>query len=44
MAQTHASKNPDKRLQDAVRMCNHLTDALPISEFEIEKGGGGKLG
>lgn len=41
MAQTHTSKNSENRLRDAVRMCNHLTDALPISEFEIEKGGGG---
>ena len=41
MAQPFKSKNPENRLKDAVRMCNHLTDSLPISEFEIEKGGGG---
>lgn len=41
MAQTHSTKNSENRLKDAVRMCNHLTDSLPISEFEIEKGGGG---
>ena len=41
MAQTHSSKNSENRLKDAVRMCNHLTESLPISEFEIEKGGGG---
>lgn len=41
MAQTHSTKNSENRLRDAVRMCNHLTGSLPISEFEIEKGGGG---
>ena len=41
IAKTHSSKTSENRLNDAVRMCNHLTDALPISEFEIEKGGGG---
>ncbi len=41
MAQTHSTKNSRNRLKDAVRMCDHLTDSLPITEFEIEKGGGG---
>ena len=41
MARTHLPSAPDKRLEDAISLCNHLVAALPVAEFEIEKGGGG---
>lgn len=42
MARTHLpSSGPDKRLEDAIGLCDHLVASLPVSEFEIEKGGGG---
>jgi hypothetical protein len=41
IGKTHVSKTSENRLKDAVSMCNHLTDALPINEFTIEAGGGG---
>jgi len=40
-AKTHTQLTPENRLAEAVRMFSHLMDALPISEFKIEKGGGG---
>jgi hypothetical protein len=41
IARTNVSMGPEKRLEDALALCNHLVAALPVSEFEIEKGGGG---
>lgn len=41
MARTHSPSGPDKRLEDAIGLCDHLVAALPVTEFEIEKGGGG---
>lgn len=41
VARTHLASGPDKRLEDAIGLCNHLVAALPVAEFEIEKGGGG---
>ena len=41
-ARTHLSDlNTEHRLQSAVHLCNHLIQALPISEWEIERGQGG---
>ncbi|WP_327048964.1 MAE_28990/MAE_18760 family HEPN-like nuclease [Microbispora sp. NBC_01189] len=41
MARTHVDLSPENRLAQAVAMCNHLIDKLPIDSFEIEVGGGG---
>lgn len=41
LARTHVSMGPDKRLEDAIALCDHLIAALPVPEFDIEKGGGG---
>ncbi|GAA0451050.1 MULTISPECIES: MAE_28990/MAE_18760 family HEPN-like nuclease [Alphaproteobacteria] len=41
MARTNLPSGPDKRLEDAISLCDHLVAALPVAEFEIEKGGGG---
>lgn len=41
MARTNLQSGPDKRLEDAIGLCDHLVAALPVAEFEIEKGGGG---
>lgn len=42
MARTHLpTTGPDKRLEDAIGLCNHLVASLPVAEFEIERGGGG---
>ncbi|WP_432769021.1 MAG: hypothetical protein HEQ22_16980 [Sphingopyxis sp.] len=41
MARTHLPSGPDKRLEDAIGLCDYLVAALPVAEFEIEKGGGG---
>lgn len=40
-ARTHLELNAENRLTKAIEMCNYLTDSLPISEFKLEKGGGG---
>lgn len=40
-ARTHVELNPENRLESALRLCNHLVAALPISAFDIDKGGGG---
>ncbi|MEL6489793.1 MAG: MAE_28990/MAE_18760 family HEPN-like nuclease [Cyanobacteria bacterium J06621_3] len=40
-ARTHIELNYEKRLQSALTMCNHLLNSQPISEFIVEKGGGG---
>ncbi|MFI6888575.1 MAE_28990/MAE_18760 family HEPN-like nuclease [Streptosporangium canum] len=41
MARTHLGLSPENRLSQAVEMCNHLINGLPIDSFEIEIGGGG---
>ncbi|MGV1957780.1 MAE_28990/MAE_18760 family HEPN-like nuclease [Agrobacterium tumefaciens] len=41
LARTHTSMGPDKRLEEAIVLCDHLVAALPVYEFDIEKGGGG---
>lgn len=41
IAKTHSELNAENRLTTAVSLCEHLVQDLPISEFAIEKGGGG---
>lgn len=41
IARTNVSMGPDKRLEDAITLCDHLVASLPIKEFDIDKGGGG---
>lgn len=40
-ARTHIDLTPENRLQSALSLCDHLVASLPISAFDIEKGGGG---
>ena len=40
-ARTHTELNADNRLKTAVEFCDRLIEGLPISEWLIEKGGGG---
>lgn len=40
-ARTHSSASPDERLRTAVWLCNQLAESMPLTEFEIAKGGGG---
>jgi len=40
-ARTHIVLNPDNRLETAVEFCNIVLDGGQISEWSIEKGGGG---
>lgn len=40
-ARTHVDQSPDKRLENALQLCDHLVDCLPVGSFEIERGGGG---
>jgi hypothetical protein len=40
-ARTHIDLAPESRLESAIHLCEHLVASLPISAFEIEKGGGG---
>ncbi|MEZ2229073.1 MULTISPECIES: MAE_28990/MAE_18760 family HEPN-like nuclease [unclassified Microcoleus] len=40
-ARTHTDLNYENRLESALSLCDHLVLALPISTFELEKGGGG---
>ncbi len=41
IARTHEALTPDKRLNDAVAMCDHVIARLPIAELKIDTGGGG---
>jgi hypothetical protein len=40
-ARTHVELNHDNRLDHALSLCEHLIDALPVSGFNVEAGGGG---
>ena len=40
-ARTHTNLNYDNRLESALNLYDHLVQELPISTFEVEKGGGG---
>lgn len=41
VARTHVDMGPEKRLESALLLCNHLVDALPVDAFDIIRGGGG---
>lgn len=41
IARTHVELTPENRLEGALRLCEHLVASLPVSDFDIEKGGGG---
>lgn len=40
-ARTHIEMNRDKRLTKAVEFCDRLIQTVAVSDWEIEKGGGG---
>jgi hypothetical protein len=40
-AHTHTTLNEEKRLASAVEFCDRLIQALPLSKWSLEKGGGG---
>jgi hypothetical protein len=40
-ARTHVELTPEHRLESALRLCDHLVASLPITAFDIDKGGGG---
>jgi len=40
-ARTHVELTPEHRLESALLLCDHLVSSLPISAFNIDKGGGG---
>ena len=40
-ARTHENLTPEHRLASAVLLCDHLIASLPVTTFEIDKGGGG---
>lgn len=40
-ARTHVDLNPGKRLNDATEFCELLLQAVPITEWSVERGGGG---
>jgi hypothetical protein len=41
VAKTNVDQGAEKRLSNAIVLCEHLVNSLPIASFEIEKGGGG---
>ena len=41
IARTNVEMGPEKRLENALVLCNHLVDALPVDAFDIVRGGGG---
>jgi len=41
VARTHDDLHYENRLRFALALCDHLVQALPISAFELSKGGGG---
>lgn len=40
-ARTHIELNYDNRLENALYLCDHFVNSLPISKFEVQQGGGG---
>lgn len=40
-ARTHIDLNYDNRLESALDLCDHFVNSRTISEFEVQKGGGG---
>lgn len=41
VAKTHTEMGSEKRLESALELCEHLVGTLPVSPFEISRGGGG---
>jgi hypothetical protein len=41
VARTNVEMGPERRLDEAIALCNHLVASLPVDPFDIEKGGGG---
>ncbi|MGB7441198.1 MAG: MAE_28990/MAE_18760 family HEPN-like nuclease [Coleofasciculaceae cyanobacterium] len=41
IARTHTELNYENRLESTLKLCDHLVQKLPISNFEVEKGAGG---
>ena len=41
VAKTHVEMAAEKRLQEAIALCDHLVAALPADPFDIQRGGGG---
>ncbi|CBS88695.1 MAE_28990/MAE_18760 family HEPN-like nuclease [Azospirillum lipoferum] len=41
VARTNIDMGADKRLEEALVLCDHLVAALPVDPFDIDKGGGG---
>jgi hypothetical protein len=41
MARTRIDLSYEHRLEQALGLCDHLLASLPVSDFQIEKGGGG---
>jgi hypothetical protein len=41
MARTHVDLTPERRLKQAIRLCEHIFDRLPVDELAIERSGGG---
>jgi hypothetical protein len=41
IARTHTELNYENRLTAALELCEHMVQALPVSAFKVEKGGGG---
>lgn len=41
MTKTSPETGPEKRLQQAIALCDHMVSSLPVPAFDIEKGGGG---
>lgn len=40
-ARTHTELTPEHRLEKALQLCDHMIKSLPITAFDIDKGGGG---
>lgn len=40
-ARTHVDLNYEHRLENALALCDHLVQSLPVSRFSVDKGGGG---
>ncbi|MEJ2866725.1 MAE_28990/MAE_18760 family HEPN-like nuclease [Actinomycetospora sp. OC33-EN08] len=41
MARTHTEMSPERRLENAMILCEHLMGQLPLGKFAIDVGGGG---
>jgi hypothetical protein len=41
VARPHIDMGPENRLKNAMKMCDHLLESLPLHGFKIDAGGGG---